>query len=502
MNLFIPPEYEVVRDDLRCIECQVCARQCSNEVHRYDGDLKRMISDSTKCVNCHRCVALCPTHAIKIVKSDDTYRLNANWSVQTMNEVYRQAESGGVLLSSMGNPNDYPIYFNKILVNASQVTNPSIDPLREPMETQVYLGKKDAEIKRDRAGRIMDTLSPQLKLNMPIMFSAMSYGSISYNAHESLARAAEELGIFYNTGEGGLHRDFYQYGKNTIVQVASGRFGVHADYLDAAAAIEIKMGQGAKPGIGGHLPGMKISDDVSKTRMIPKGVDAISPAPHHDIYSIEDLRQLIYSLKEATDYKKPIIVKIAAVHNVAAIASGVARSGADIIAIDGFRGGSGATPTRIRDNVGIPIELALAQVDERLRQEGIRENVSVVVAGSIHSSADVVKAIALGADACYIGTAALLALGCHLCRSCHTGKCNWGIATQRPDLVKRLNPDVGYKRLVNLITAWNHEIQEMMGGMGINSIEALRSNRLMLRGVGLNETELKILGIHHAGESM
>ena len=502
MDMFIPPEYEVVRDDSRCIECQVCQRQCANEVHKYDSDLKRMLSDSSKCVNCHRCVCMCPTRALKIVKSDDSYRLNSNWGMQTMNEVYRQANSGGVLLSSMGNPNDYPVYFNKILVNASQVTNPPIDPLREPMETQVFLGKKEVEMKRDINGRLVDNLPPQLSLKMPIMFSAMSYGSISYNAHEALARAAEELGIYYNTGEGGLHRDFYKYGKNTIVQVASGRFGVHAEYLDTAAAIEIKMGQGAKPGIGGHLPGMKISDDVSKTRMIPKGIDAISPAPHHDIYSIEDLRQLIYTLKEATAYKKPIIVKVAAVHNVAAIASGIARSGADIIAIDGFRGGTGAAPTRIRDNVGIPIELALAQVDERLRQEGIRENVSVVVAGSIHSSADVVKAIALGADACYIGTAALLAMGCHLCRSCHKGKCNWGIATQRPDLVKRLNPDVAYKRLVNLITAWNHEIQEMMGGMGINSIEALRSNRLMLRGVGLNETELKILGIHHAGESM
>jgi len=234
--------------------------------------------------------------------------------------------------------------------------------------------------------------------------------------------------------------------------------------------------------------------------MIPEGSDAISPAPHHDIYSIEDLRQLVYSLKEATEYKKPVIVKIAAVHNVAAIASGVARSGADIIAIDGFRGGTGAAPTRIRDNVGIPIELALASVDQRLREEGIRNNVSIVVGGSIRNSADVVKAIALGADAVYIATAALLALGCHLCRSCHSGKCNWGIATQRPDLVKRLNPDVGSQRLVNLMQAWNHEIKEMMGGMGINSIESLRGNRLMLRGLGLNDKELSILGIKHAGE--
>ena len=260
------------------------------------------------------------------------------------------------------------------------------------------------------------------------------------------------------------------------------------------------MGQGAKPGIGGHLPGAKIVGDVSRTRMIPEGSDAISPAPHHDIYSIEDLRQLVYSLKEATEYKKPVIVKVAAVHNIAAIASGIARSGADIIAIDGFRGGTGAAPTRIRDNVGIPVEIALAAVDQRLRDEGIRNNVSIVVGGSIRNSADVIKAIALGADACYIATAALLALGCHLCRTCQSGKCNWGIATQRPELVKRLNPETGSQRLINLMNAWNHEIKELMGGMGINSIEALRGNRLMLRGIGLTEKELEILGISHAGE--
>lgn len=497
---YFQPLFDVIRDKDRCIKCQACARQCSNEVHRYDADLDMMISDSQQCVDCQRCVCICPTGALKIVDNPNKFRNNSNWSQQIMTEVYKQAETGGVLLSAMGNPKEYPVYWDKILLNASQVTNPPIDPLREPMETKVFLGKKPKNVSFNEDGSVKTETTPTLELSTPIMFSAMSYGSISRNAHESLARAATELGIFYNTGEGGLHKDFYQYGLNTIVQVASGRFGVFKDYLETGAAIEIKMGQGAKPGIGGHLPGAKILEDVSRTRMIPMGTDAISPAPHHDIYSIEDLRQLVLSLKEATEYKKPVIVKIAAVHNVAAIASGIARSGADIIAIDGYRGGTGAAPTRIRDNVGIPIELALASVDQRLRDEGIRNEVSVVVAGSIRSSSDVVKAIALGADACYIGTAALLALGCHLCRSCQTGKCNWGIATQRPDLVKRLNPNIGYQRLVNLVHAWDHEIKEMMGGMGINSVEALKGNRLMLRGIGLNEKELEILGIQHAGQ--
>ena len=497
---FIYPEFEVVRNESRCIKCRVCERQCANEVHAFSPERGIMMSDEAKCVNCQRCVSLCPTRALKIMKSDCTLRENANWQNDTIREIYKQASSGGVLLSSMGNPKPLPVYWDKILINASQVTNPPIDPLREPMETQVSLGKKPDRITRDTDGKLVCDLPPQIRLSMPVMFSAMSYGSISYNAHASLARAATSLGTLYNTGEGGLHEDFYQYGANTIVQVASGRFGVHEDYLEAGAAIEIKMGQGAKPGIGGHLPGAKIVGDVSRTRMIPEGSDAISPAPHHDIYSIEDLRQLVFSLKEATEYRKPVIVKVAAVHNIAAIASGIARSGADIIAIDGFRGGTGAAPTRIRDNVGIPIELALAAVDQRLRDEGIRNNVSLVAGGSIRSASDVVKAVALGADACYIATAALLALGCHLCRTCQTGRCNWGIATQRPDLVKRLNPDIGSERLVNLMTAWRHEIMEIMGGMGINSIEALRGNRLMLRGVGLTDRELRILGISHAGE--
>ncbi|HIE18525.1 TPA: FMN-binding glutamate synthase family protein, partial [Candidatus Bathyarchaeota archaeon] len=228
--------------------------------------------------------------------------------------------------------------------------------------------------------------------------------------------------------------------------------------------------------------------------------DALSPAPQHDIYSIEDLAQLIYALKEVTEYTKPVFVKIAAVHNSAAIASGMVRAGADVIVLDGVRGGTGAAPRIIRDNVGIPIEMAIASVDRRLREEGIRNKASIIAAGGIKNSAEVVKAIALGADAVYIATAALVAMGCTLCQKCYTGKCPWGIATTDSWISKRLNPEIASKRLVNLLRAWSTEIKEMMGGMGINAIESLRGNRELLRGVGLTETELRVLGVKMVGE--
>jgi glutamate synthase domain-containing protein 2 len=498
----LEPDFRVERDPDRCVQCQVCVRQCANDVHQYDADEEVVVSDSSTCVGCHRCATLCPTGAVSIRRAPLDFRPHGNWTAEVLRNVYKQAESGGVLLSGMGNDRPLTVYWDHMLLNASQVTNPSIDPLREPMEVLTHLGRRPERVTFGAGGlRDLETkLEPNIRLQTPLMFSAMSYGSISYNAALSLARAAKESGTFANSGEGGLHADFLPYKDNMIVQVASGRFGVDVGYLNNCAAVEIKIGQGAKPGIGGHLPGEKVDAAISATRMIPKGTDALSPAPHHDIYSIEDLRQLIFAIKEVTRYAKPVLVKIAAVHNVAAIASGTVRAGADIVVIDGYKGGTGAAPTMIRDNVGIPIEFALAAVDTRLREEGIRHQASLVAAGGFRCSADVVKAIALGADAVYIGTAAIVAMGCHLCQKCYTGKCNWGIATQDPYLTRRLNPDIATRRLVNLLRGWTLEIKEMMGGMGVNAIESLRGNREHLRGVGLSDRELNILGIKPAGE--
>ncbi|MDD3042971.1 MAG: glutamate synthase-related protein [Methanosarcinaceae archaeon] len=497
----VPPRYKISIDREQCMDCGRCIENCSYGVFRREGD--RIITESRKCTACMRCIAMCPRDAINLKENPVDYRSHPVWTREAREDVIRQARSGKIILSGMGNTQNHPIIFDRLLLDACQVTNPSIDPLREPMELRTYIGKKPSRLqfKKTEAGDVeLETkLAPNLRLETPIMIGHMSFGAISLNAHLSMAKAVSELGTFMGTGEGGMHRKLYPYQNNLIAQVASGRFGVNVDYLERGAAIEIKIGQGAKPGIGGHLPGEKVSAEVSMTRMIPEGSDAISPAPHHDIYSIEDLVQLVRGLKEATEWKKPVFVKIAAVHNVAAIAAGIARSSADAVVIDGYRGGTGAAPKVFRDHVGIPIEVAIASVDQKLREQGVRNEVSIIASGGIRNSADLAKSIALGADAVYIGTAALIAMGCRVCGNCYRGLCPWGIATQRPDLVSRLNPEEGARQVSNLIKGWTLDLSELMGAAGINSIESMRGNRDRLRGFMLDEGLLEVLDVKTVG---
>jgi len=496
-----PLKYQVRIDPGLCMGCKRCIGNCSYRVFREEGDAIRI--NSRNCVACHRCLAFCPRDAIDIEEKPNDYRSHPVWTREVREAIFNQAKTGKIILAGMGNAKPYPIIFDQLVLDACQVTNPSIDPLREPMELRTYIGKKPSSLIlkqiSDSEVELLTKLDPNLQIETPIMIGHMSYGAISLNAQTALAKAASRVGTFMGTGEGGLHESLYPYQDHMIVQVASGRFGVDINYLERGAAIEIKIGQGAKPGIGGHLPGDKVCADISCTRMIPEGSDAISPAPHHDIYSIEDLKQLVRSLKEATECKKPVFVKIAAVHNSAAIAAGIARSGADAVVIDGFRGGSGATPKVFRDNVGIPVEAAVASVDAKLRQQGIRNEVSIIASGGIRESADVAKIICLGADAVYIGTSALVAMGCRVCGTCYRGTCAWGIATQKPELVARLDPEVNALQVENLIHGWTLELAELMGAAGINSIESLRGNRDRLRGYMLDEGLLNVLDVKTVG---
>ena len=496
-----PLKYRVRIDPAQCMQCKRCIENCSYGVFREEGD--KIAIQSRNCVACHRCLAFCPRDAIEIEEKPGDYRSHPVWTREAREAIFNQAKTGKIVLAGMGNALPYPIIFDRLLLDACQVTNPSIDPLREPMELRTYIGKKPSSLdlrKLDNGDvQLCTKLSPNLQIETPVMIGHMSYGAISLNAQTALAKAACRIGTFMGTGEGGLHESLYPYQEHMIVQVASGRFGVDINYLERGAAIEIKIGQGAKPGIGGHLPGDKVCADISCTRMIPEGSDAISPAPHHDIYSIEDLKQLVRGLKEATEWKKPVFVKIAAVHNSAAIAAGIARSGADAVVVDGFRGGSGATPRVFRDHVGIPVEAAVASVDAKLRQQGIRNEVSIIASGGIRESADVAKIICLGADAVYIGTSALIAMGCRVCGTCYRGTCAWGIATQKPELVARLNPEEAAVQVENLIHGWTLELAELMGAAGINSIESLRGNRDRLRGYMLDEGLMNVLDVKTVG---
>ncbi len=495
------PQFVINIDKEKCTLCKRCTIECSFGALK--AERNKIVSESAKCVDCGRCVLSCPKQAITVNKNPLPIQTHAIWTEKIQRDIQREAETGSIIMVGTGTNLPYPVFFDHILIDACQVTNPSIDPLREPIELRTYLGKKPAKLQvkeeADKKFKVETELAPNLKLETPIMFAAMSYGAVSLEVHKALATAAKQLGTLMNSGEGGLHKELYPYGDNIIVQVASGRFGVNKTYLDTAAGIEIKIGQGAKPGIGGHLPGAKVTAEIAETRRIPEGTDALSPAPHHDIYSIEDLSQLVYALKEATEYKKPVFVKIAAVHNTAAIASGIARSGADVIVIDGFRGGTGAAPQVIRDNLGIPIEVAIASVDDTLREEKIRNEVSIVASGGIRSSADVAKIIALGADAVAIGTAALIAMGCTVCGQCYTGLCPWGLATQRPELRRRFSVTRGVGRLTNLVSVWSMELKEILGALGMNSIDSLKGNRERLRGIGLDSTALETLGIKPVG---
>ncbi len=482
-----------------CDGCGECAQQCSfNEIRMETKAGKKLpMANGRSCGACHRCEYTCPRGAITITENNFHLRDHGLWGVNAVHRIHLQSSSGSVALTGLGADTDVPVYFDRLLFNACQVTNPSIDPQREAMETVTYMGQKYQSL--GEVDNLQHFRNSLIRLSLPLVFAPMSYGSVNLNLQLAMARVAQKKGIFWYSGEGGLHKELLPYSDYAVLQVASGRFGVSPEYLQVGRAYQIKIGQGAKPGIGGHLPGEKVLEGVSETRMIPLGSDAISPAPQHDIYSIEDLRLLIYAIKEASGYK-PVCVKIAAVHNVAAIASGIVRAGADMVYLDGYRGGSGATPAVVRDNVGIPIELALAAVDQRLREEKIRHRASLVVAGGIRSSADVMKAIALGADAVAIGTACLIACGCHVCQRCNSGKCPWGITTNDPILSKRLDVGWAEERITNLVEGWQHEMQELMGLNGIYDIGSFRGNRSILKGVDLHDRELSVLGVEHAGE--
>ncbi len=330
-----------------------------------------------------------------------------------------------------------------------------------------------------------------IDMSMPLYLGDMSYGALSGNPNITIARVADMTGTLAGTGEGGLHPEVEKHHR-IFVQWASARFGVDSRVLRAGLGVVIKIGQGAKPGIGGHLPGKKVTKPISLTRRIPEGMDAISPAPHHDIYSIEDLGQRIQALKEMT--RKPVFVKVAATNYIPYVVAGIARMGADGVIIDGHGAGTGATPQVIRDNVGIPIELAVSSADNVLRKEGLRDKFTMIAAGRVTSATDAAKLIALGADVVSVGTGALIAMGCVMVHKCHIGSCPTAL-TNKIDGTREMDVEFGVKTLTNFINGFALEMRNILDNLGLRNIRELKGRRDLLYGNGLNEETLEILGI-------
>jgi glutamate synthase (ferredoxin) len=341
-------------------------------------------------------------------------------------------------------------------------------------------GLLDFRIAED-GGIPIDEVEPVESIVRRFKTGAMSYGSISQEAHECLAVAMNRIGGKSNSGEGGESRERLNGQRcSAIKQVASGRFGVTAEYLGSAQEIQIKMAQGAKPGEGGHLPGKKVYPWIARTRYSTPGVSLISPPPHHDIYSIEDLAQLIYDLKNA-NRRARISVKLVSEAGVGTIAAGVAKAGAQVVLISGHDGGTGAAPRSSITGAGLPWELGVAEAHQTLIQNGLRSQVVIEADGKLMTGRDVAIACMLGAEEFGFATAPLVTMGCCMMRVCNLDTCPAGIATQDPELRKRFAGKPEY--VVNFMTFVAQELREYMAKLGIRTVDDLvgRSDLLRVR---------------------
>ena len=320
----------------------------------------------------------------------------------------------------------------------------------------------------------IDEVEPVSEIVKRFATGAMSYGSISGEAHETLAIAMNRIGGKSNTGEGGEDAERFTHDENgdlrrsAIKQVASGRFGVTSEYLVNSDDLQIKMAQGAKPGEGGQLPGHKVYPWIAKTRHSTPGVGLISPPPHHDIYSIEDLAQLIYDLKNANPEAR-VHVKLVAEVGVGTVAAGVSKGHADVVLISGHDGGTGASPLTSIKHAGAPWELGLAETQQTLLLNGLRDRIVVQVDGQLKTGRDVVIAALLGADEYGFATAPLVVMGCIMMRACHLDTCPVGVATQNPELRKKFTGEPEF--VINFFEFIAEEVREILAELGFRSLE-------------------------------
>src|SRR5579859_5655857 len=325
------------------------------------------------------------------------------------------------------------------------------------------------------------------------MITGMSWGALSYNAKAALARGASAVGSSNTTGDGGMLKAERENSRTLIYEVLPSRYGINVHDMRRADAVELTIGQGAKPGTGGLLLGSKVSDIIAAQRELPVGVDQRSPARHPDFLGPDDMIIKVEELREATDWKVPIFVKMGA-SRVFDDVKLAAKAGADVVVVDGMEGGTGASPEILQEHTGVPTLAAVCEARAALEDIGLYGTVHLIIAGGLRHGVDVAKALALGADAVYVGTSALIALNCNKplyvedyakigaapyhCHHCHTGRCPVGIATQDPLLMQRLDIEEGAERVANFFRAMTGEIQTLARACGKSDVHHLEPEDL------------------------
>jgi methylamine---glutamate N-methyltransferase subunit C len=400
---------------------------------------------------------------------------SAIWSPAVIEDIQLKAQLGRYRLQGFSTHRRVPSFDDLTFVPCTLSRVP-LEGYRERCETRTVLGSRYA--------------SKPIVLDRPITISGMSYGALSKTAKVALGKAATRLGISTTTGDGGMLLDEREASHLLVYQVLPSRYGFNTDHLKAADAIEVVIGQGAKPGTGGVLLGSKVSDVIAKQRTLPPGVDQRSPVRHPDFIGPDDLQIKIEELREATNWEKPIYVKLGA-SRVSDDVKLAVKAKADVIVVDGMEGGTGASPDVLLDHTGIPTLSAVTEAAHALDDLKVLGEIQLVVSGGIKNGVDAAKALALGADAVSIGTAALIALNCNaplfkedyqklgvepgFCHHCHTGRCPVGVTTQDPELEARLVLDEAADRVFNFVTAMTMEMQMMARACGKSDVHHLEA---------------------------
>ena len=458
----------IIKRNSKCKACGKCADICPYGVHikpdNYSLPLRpiehKCIGFACKNTN-HFCIDKCPENALVLKENPLIETLgDYRWTPEMLLGHFAMAETGDKphvdLEYNLGNSGGG---FDKIRFIHPD-PDKALDISDEDIDTSIELNKTGDK-------------RPKKTISIPCYGGGMSYGSTALSVIVGRARAAKKLDSMTSTGEGGYPPEFLPYKENVITQVATGLFGVREETIQHCSIMEFKYAQGAKPGLGGHLLGEKVTEAVAAMRETVVGSSLFSPFPFHSVYSVEDHKKHVDWMKEINN-DVLCSIKVSTPTDVDMVAVGAYYAGAHIIHIDGSYGGTGAAPDIAKKNIAMPIEYAIPKVHNFLKEEGVRDKVCLIASGGIRNAMDVAKSIALGADGCVIGTADLVAVECVRCGNCESGRgCARGIASTDPELGCMISEEYVEQRLVNMYMAWRKQWCDILRGFGMKSIKEL-----------------------------